>query len=434
MVAMPPSWASWGPLNRTDRPSKTTSPTSRSYTPVRILISVDLPAPFWPMSACTSPRRTSKPASRRAGTPLKALLIRVIDSKTSSPAIAPPSRRSPRWLRGRRRGRRWSRRPRRIGSEGGVVQLRRVLGVEDAVGVDERHGRALAAGVLRHRVEGLRTEARRALHRGVQLTLLDRRERVLLAVDAHELDVLARRLAGRLDRGDGTDGHLVVVRVDRVRLGVRLEKSLGDRAALDPREVPVLAHDDRHAGACLDGLVEALLAVDGGRRAGRALQLDDLRVAAGRVRHGTGSALALLDEVGRHDGDEVRARLGDLVVDVAVDEEHRDAGLAGVDDDVAELLGDRRDEQGVGLLRDEALDVLDLLGLVVVRVGHGELPAPLLRLLLEARRLGQSPRVVARVLAERHLVGVLLGELGGAARVGDPGRRRGVARVGSADE
>src|SRR3954463_10382493 len=242
MVAMPPSWASWGPLNRTGRPSKTTSPTSRSYTPVRILISVDLPAPFCPMRACTSPRRTSKAASRRAGTPLKALLIRVIDNRTSSPAIAPPSRRSlgacP-WLNGRCRGRRWWRRPRRIRSEGGAVQLRRVLRVEDAVGGDERHGRALAARVLRHGVEGLRAEARRALHGRVQLALLDRRECVLLAVDAHELDVLARRLAGGLDRGDGADGHLVVVRVDRVRLGVRLQQRLGDRAALDAREVAV---------------------------------------------------------------------------------------------------------------------------------------------------------------------------------------------------
>src|SRR3954452_13767479 len=295
MVAMPPSWASWGPLKRTGRPSKTTSPASRSYTPVRILISVDLPAPFWPMSACTSPRRTSKAASRRAGTPLKALLIRVIDSKTSSPAIAPPSRRSlggcsvaARWRHGRCRGRRWSRRPRQVRSEGGVEQLGRVLGVEDAVGVDEGDGRGLAARVLLHRVEGLRAEARRALHGRVQLTLLDGRERVLLAVDAHELDVLARRLAGRLDRGDGADGHLVVVRVDRVRVGVGLQERLGDGATLDPGEVAVLAHDHLHAGAGLDRLVEALLAVDGRRRAGRALQLDDLRVASGRVRHRPG--------------------------------------------------------------------------------------------------------------------------------------------------
>jgi hypothetical protein len=30
-------------------------PASGAYTPVSTLISVDLPAPFWPMSACTSP-------------------------------------------------------------------------------------------------------------------------------------------------------------------------------------------------------------------------------------------------------------------------------------------------------------------------------------------------------------------------------------------
>src|SRR3954447_5924603 len=86
---MPPSWASCGPLKRTGRPSNTTSPTSRSYTPVRTLIKVDLPAPFCPISACTSPRRTSNEASRRAGTPLNALLMPLIARRTSSPAMAP---------------------------------------------------------------------------------------------------------------------------------------------------------------------------------------------------------------------------------------------------------------------------------------------------------------------------------------------------------
>src|SRR3954451_12757708 len=254
MVAIPPSCASCGPRKRIGRPSNVTSPASRSYTPVRILMSVDLPAPFCPMRAWTSPRRTSNVASRSAGTPLKALLISVIDNRTSSPAIAPPFPSVP-LPSGRCRGRREAPAAAKSWSEGGADQLGGVLGVEETVGVDQCHGRRLAAGVLLHRVEGLRPEARRALDDRVELALLDGCEPVLLAVDAHELDVLARRLARRLDRGDGADCHLVVVRVDRGRVGVRLQQRLGDGAALDAGEVTILARDDLHAGTGLDRVV-----------------------------------------------------------------------------------------------------------------------------------------------------------------------------------
>src|SRR4051812_24635749 len=42
-------------------------------------MSVDLPAPFWPISACTSPRPTSRRASTSAGTPTKLLSMPRID-------------------------------------------------------------------------------------------------------------------------------------------------------------------------------------------------------------------------------------------------------------------------------------------------------------------------------------------------------------------
>src|SRR4051794_3018003 len=122
------------------------------------------------MRAWTSPRRTSKAASRSAGTPLKALLIPVIDNRTSSPAIAPlpvrlllPSRRC--------RGRRETPAAAPSRSEGGVDELGRVLRVEETVGVDQRHRRGLAARVLLHGVEGLRAEVRGALHDRVDLAL-----------------------------------------------------------------------------------------------------------------------------------------------------------------------------------------------------------------------------------------------------------------------
>jgi hypothetical protein len=45
------------------------------------LIIVDLPAPFWPISAWTSPGATSSEAAESAGMPPNALLIARIESK-----------------------------------------------------------------------------------------------------------------------------------------------------------------------------------------------------------------------------------------------------------------------------------------------------------------------------------------------------------------
>ena len=56
-------------------PSITSVPASACSAPVMILMSVDLPAPFSPTSACTSPRRKSKDTRSSARSPAKALLI-----------------------------------------------------------------------------------------------------------------------------------------------------------------------------------------------------------------------------------------------------------------------------------------------------------------------------------------------------------------------
>ena len=45
---------------RPARPSQTISPSSGWWAPASTLISVDLPAPFWPSRQCTSPARTSR--------------------------------------------------------------------------------------------------------------------------------------------------------------------------------------------------------------------------------------------------------------------------------------------------------------------------------------------------------------------------------------
>ena len=59
------------------------SPPSFSYAPDRILISVDLPAPFSPTIACTSPYFNSKSISESTFTPEKLFEIFFIESTIS---------------------------------------------------------------------------------------------------------------------------------------------------------------------------------------------------------------------------------------------------------------------------------------------------------------------------------------------------------------
>ena len=72
-------------------------PSSAGWTPERIFISVDLPAPFSPMSAWTSPARRSKSTRSSAVTPAKRLLtpqgaqeIRVADVRRAGHASRTP--------------------------------------------------------------------------------------------------------------------------------------------------------------------------------------------------------------------------------------------------------------------------------------------------------------------------------------------------------
>src|SRR5436309_7000845 len=57
-----------------EQPSNRIAPLSRRYTPVSTLISVLLPAPFSPIKAWISPRRSVKSTPSRARTPGKTLL------------------------------------------------------------------------------------------------------------------------------------------------------------------------------------------------------------------------------------------------------------------------------------------------------------------------------------------------------------------------
>ena len=69
MQTMPAAPAAAGDANDTDLPSSSTRPSSGATTPARILISVDLPAPFSPSTAWMRPASTTRSAPCRAVTP-----------------------------------------------------------------------------------------------------------------------------------------------------------------------------------------------------------------------------------------------------------------------------------------------------------------------------------------------------------------------------
>src|SRR5215204_4064956 len=90
MAATPSAFATRGELLATVLPSIRSSPPSGSTAPVMILISVDLPAPFSPMSACTSPARSSSEALFSAWTPAYDFVMSVARrSGTSAIAFTP---------------------------------------------------------------------------------------------------------------------------------------------------------------------------------------------------------------------------------------------------------------------------------------------------------------------------------------------------------
>src|SRR5208337_2190664 len=73
MVTMPRDWARRGVRASTACPSTRISPLSRRCTPERILMRVDLPAPFSPTMAWTLPGARSRSTSCSTSTPEKLL-------------------------------------------------------------------------------------------------------------------------------------------------------------------------------------------------------------------------------------------------------------------------------------------------------------------------------------------------------------------------
>ena len=87
ITLMPLSRLSFGPAKTRDFPSITICPVSREYTPARIFIKVDLPAPFSPRSPSISPFFNSRVTSSRALTPGKFFIIFFISSNWSFKGI-----------------------------------------------------------------------------------------------------------------------------------------------------------------------------------------------------------------------------------------------------------------------------------------------------------------------------------------------------------
>src|SRR5215213_3641685 len=80
---MPRRMAAWGLGSRTSSPCQLMVPLSGWWAPARTLMRVDLPAPFWPSRAWTSPARTSRSTPSRARTPGNSLTMPVIASSPS---------------------------------------------------------------------------------------------------------------------------------------------------------------------------------------------------------------------------------------------------------------------------------------------------------------------------------------------------------------
>ena len=164
----------------------------------------------------------------------------------------------------------------------------------------------------------------------------------------------------------GTLGHGVVVTVEDVHVGVRLEGGGRGRDGLLAQPVGVLREDDVGVGEATVGeaRAEAVAAVLGGRSALETADLGDLAGGPAVVRAPLGGVLA----GGLADGHVVGAdEHGVVGVDqVAVEDDDRDAGVPGRLDRVVQgrrLVG--RDDEQVDALREQVLDVADLVGVVL---------------------------------------------------------------------
>src|SRR5215207_2668232 len=369
MVLIPAACASRGSAKETSPPLKRTCPSSGLYTPVMTLIRVDFPAPFSPTRACTSPSRSSKETSSRASTPGNRLVTRRASStgERCSIVLVPPLV--------------------------GLVQalLSVLLGIHVVLD-DDLLWDGLAGQVLLDGIESQWTEAGVGLDHGVDVTRDYRLHGLPGTVDGDYLDVLPGILAGVFEGLDGPECHLVVLRIDRVYVGVGLYELFHDRLTLGPEKFPGLGSNDLHVGVLLELLLEALGAVDRDRSTWCPLEHGDLAFLVGEAGHDIGGPLSLLQEVRAHEGYVVLAGCSRRLT---VDQEDRYPGLfRGVECRVHAFLQERRDDNSVHVLGDHVPYVGDLLRRLRIGVGIYELlDVPLLRLAPYGLSLRDAERV-----------------------------------------
>src|SRR5699024_9116545 len=262
-VATPASWASPVPWNCRRCPPTTMVPESIWYTPVRALINVDFPAPFSPISVCTSPGNIRKSTPSSALTPGNEIEMSCISTIGSAAVMCLPhwwatgaNTRSPS-LAGRRPGGPGAPGDDRVprGSAGlsrlphseltvrqrlfrGLRRVERLAGHDDV----RIHGPAVEDGV-----DGLQrclAEHRVVFGHEGELPVRECLQGSPGAVDGSDLHVLTGYQTGLFDRLGGTKSHLVVLREEQVDVVVvRPEHGLEHTASLFPGPVRRLGAD-----------------------------------------------------------------------------------------------------------------------------------------------------------------------------------------------
>src|SRR5579872_827604 len=266
---MPYRSAARGPSIVTGAPSISIVPESAGCAPARIFMSVDLPAPFSPTSACTSARSTSRSTPSRARTPGKVFTIPRIRSSGLLIALLCVGFR-------------------KLSDVNGDLLRRRLPRKERMNGVDRLHADLI--GVLN----------RIAVH----LPILDGGPRFRGRVVAHD-DDLSRQIRG-LNRFGGSERGVVVDPEDALEIFVRLQEIFHNGAGFVAFPAAADVGDDFGVRTILrQRPLEAFDAILNARN----LRLVDDRNGSGMIRqagaHQFSGLLATLDVVARdmrHDG------------------------------------------------------------------------------------------------------------------------------------
>ncbi|MNX81083.1 hypothetical protein D3C86_1127590 [compost metagenome] len=180
-----------------------------------------------------------------------------------------------------------------------------------------------------------------------------------------------------------------VDRTDVLAAAFGLDEAFHHFLALGAGEVTRLRACDLDVLVRGNGFFEALLAVDGGRRAGRALQFHHLAILGADVLdQPVAGNLAFMNLIGGYGGQVKIVRS----LDLAVEQDDRDFFFLGfLQHGIPSGRDDRRDQDRIDALRDEAANGLDLVFLLLLRVGEFKRDAALFGLLLGDGGFSRAP-------------------------------------------